>query len=60
MVKCSCCLTEVNVNEFIDQGGFCKRCHKEIGKIIKKGGGYEQIRTFWLKQRAEAAKRTVF
>lgn len=54
--KCSVCLKEITSREFIEEGGLCKDCHKEVQDIYSKGGTYEDVRKFWMKKREEYAR----
>ena len=54
--KCSACLKETDVEEFLKAGGLCNECSKEIDKILKKDG-IDGVRKFWRRKREEAVKR---
>jgi len=53
--QCSCCLKEVEADEFIKEGGLCKECSKQIDNILKKEG-IDGVRKFWKQKREEAAR----
>lgn len=53
---CSVCLKEVNIDEFLEWGGYCKECSTEIDKIMKKEG-LDGVTGFWKRKREEAAKK---
>lgn len=51
-IRCSACLKEIDIEEFLKEGGLCKECSEEIDRIYEKEG-QDGVRRFWIRKREE-------
>jgi len=55
--ECSICLVDMDCAEFIDAGGICVNCKKQIDLIISRGGDINPIFTYTSMRRRETRKK---
>lgn len=50
-MKCCACLKEIDLNEYLENGGLCKECSIAIDEIYKKEGEIGARRYFAQKRK---------
>jgi len=51
--QCNACLKFIDISEYLENGGYCKECSKEVDRIYKEEGS-NGVRRYIIRKRKEA------